>query len=254
MIRTPRLLRRKLSASSSTTLHHHLYSTSESQAATATATAKATMVRNRSSVIASGILLFRHHQYTTSALSTSINLHNPSLLRAPKVTFHRESLEVYDPSASLQQVEDGSAVLALIEAMNRKDVQLAIDKSDKALRKEWKFHTTALHRSGLLSKWSSLIKVRRVRVMMVVMLFWNGKGVMWWVVRIVLLRRYGWIVHANERTQWLHNVWNVHHIIQKQASSSIQILIAISIFKRPCPILCTFLSLFVFIHPFIQYA
>eukprot|EP01083_Nonionella_stella_P028368 78117_1 len=69
-----------------------------------------TMVRSRSSrsrVIASGILLLQHpctRTYTStvsvSALSTSINLHNPSLLRAPAVTFHRESLEVYDPSAS----------------------------------------------------------------------------------------------------------------------------------------------------------
>uniref|UniRef100_A0A7S3Q3D3 Succinate-semialdehyde dehydrogenase, mitochondrial n=1 Tax=Chaetoceros debilis TaxID=122233 RepID=A0A7S3Q3D3_9STRA len=127
------------------------------------------MVRSRSSrsrVIASGILLLQHTRTYTStstayvsvdALSTSINLHNPSLLRAPAVTFHRESLEVYDPSASQQQVEDGSAVLALVEAMNRKDVTLAIDKSNAAL-KQWKFHTTALHRSGLLSKWSSLIK------------------------------------------------------------------------------------------------
>ena len=91
-----------------------------------------------------------------SGLTTSIHLKDPTLLRVPEVTFHRESLQVFDPAATNKQINDGSAVIALVEAMDRTDAKKAIDKSAEALEK-WKFKTTGLERSQMLSRWSELI-------------------------------------------------------------------------------------------------
>ena len=92
-----------------------------------------------------------------SGLTTSINLKNPDLLRAPSITFHRESLQVFDPAATIEEVKSGSAVIALVEVMDKVDAKKAIEKSSNALKK-WKSHTTATERSFLLSRWSELIK------------------------------------------------------------------------------------------------
>lgn len=92
----------------------------------------------------------------SSSLTTSINLRDPSLLRTPSVTFHRESLQVFDPAATTREIEDGSAVIALVEAMNRADAKKAIDVSSKAFD-HWRFRTTAMQRSKMLSRWSNLI-------------------------------------------------------------------------------------------------
>jgi len=92
----------------------------------------------------------------SSSLTTSINLRDPSLLRTPSVTFHRESLQVFDPAATNSDIKDGSAVVALVEVMNRADAKKAIDISSRAFKK-WRFQTTAIERSGMLSRWSTLI-------------------------------------------------------------------------------------------------
>jgi len=92
----------------------------------------------------------------SSSLTTSINLRDPTLLRTPSVTFHRESLEVFDPAATINDIEDGSAVVALVEVMNRADAKKAIDISSRAF-KTWRFQTTAAERSRMLSRWSTLI-------------------------------------------------------------------------------------------------
>lgn len=91
-----------------------------------------------------------------SSLTTSINLKDPTLLRAPSVTFHRESLQVFDPAASEREINDGSAVIALVEAMDRKDAKKSIQKASDAFAK-FRFQTTALDRSAMLTKWSNLI-------------------------------------------------------------------------------------------------
>lgn len=93
---------------------------------------------------------------TVSSLTTSISLKDPTLLRAKFLHRHRESLEVLDPSATSSEVEDGSAVIALVEVMDRDDAKKAIEASSKALN-IWKFHTTALERSKMLNRLSSLI-------------------------------------------------------------------------------------------------
>jgi len=92
-----------------------------------------------------------------SSLTTFINLKDPTLLRAKFLSSrHGESLEVLDPSASISDLEDGTAVIALVESMDRNDAKKAIDISSKALNK-WKFHTTAMERSKMLSRLSQLI-------------------------------------------------------------------------------------------------
>eukprot|EP00979_Chaetoceros_neogracilis_P003783 scaffold656_cov271-Chaetoceros_neogracile.AAC.93 len=83
----------------------------------------------------------------SSSLTTSINLRDPSLLRTPSVTFHRESLQVFDPAATNSDIKDGSAVVALVEVMNRADAKKAIDISSRAFKK-WRFQTTAIERSA----------------------------------------------------------------------------------------------------------
>lgn len=92
----------------------------------------------------------------SSALTTSINLKDPSLLRAPAITFHRESLEVYDPSSSKEDIENGSAVIGLVEVMDRNDARKAIERSKEAFEK-WKSKTTGMERSIMLAKWSHLM-------------------------------------------------------------------------------------------------
>lgn len=92
-----------------------------------------------------------------SGLSINFKLHDPSLLRLPSLEEKRHSFEVYDPAASFQQIDNGSAVIALLDVQNRKDANKAIKNSAKAFHK-WSQKTTGLHRSKLLSRWSDLIK------------------------------------------------------------------------------------------------
>lgn len=91
-----------------------------------------------------------------SSLTTFINLKDPLLLRGKFLSRHRESIQVVDPSATLSDIEDGTAVIALVEAMDRSDAKKSIEMSSKALNK-WKFHTTALERSKMLNRLSMLI-------------------------------------------------------------------------------------------------
>jgi len=95
-----------------------------------------------------------------SGLSTNIKLHDPTLLRAPGSLFdsgRKLTFEVYNPAASQQQIEDGSAVIALIDAHNRLDANKIIKDSAKAFPK-WGRQTTGSYRSKLLMKWSELIQ------------------------------------------------------------------------------------------------
>jgi hypothetical protein len=110
-----------------------------------------------------------------SSLTTFINLKDPLLLRGKFLPRHRESIQVVDPSATLSDIEDGTAVIALVEAMDRSDAKKSIEMSSKALNK-WKFHTTALERSKMLSRLSMLITesaddIGKILVMDV--LFWR---------------------------------------------------------------------------------
>ena len=116
--------------------------------------AKRTMrVTQKKSTLAFMAFSFRK----VSSLTTSIHLRDSNLLRAPVVSFHRESLEVFDPAASIEDHEDGSAVIGLVEVMNRNDAKKAIKKSHDALE-HWKFHTTAAARSQMLLEWSRLLR------------------------------------------------------------------------------------------------
>ena len=92
---------------------------------------------------------------TASSRLTSI-LDDPSLITTsdspPSQTF-----DVVDPGASEAQFADGTAVIAHVRRMGREDTKAAIDRAHNALP-DWRDKTTAAHRSGILSKWSSLIK------------------------------------------------------------------------------------------------
>lgn len=67
------------------------------------------------------------------------------------------TFDVVDPGASTRQDNDGSDIIAKIRCMGRTDTKQAIDRASNALA-GWKDGTTALQRSGILTKWSSLIK------------------------------------------------------------------------------------------------
>ena len=91
-----------------------------------------------------------------SALTHNIHLKDPSLLSSPAVNFHRESLQVFDPAATHKDIEDGSAVIALVEVSDRMDAKKMIDKASFALPK-WK-HLSGFERSKKISRWSELVK------------------------------------------------------------------------------------------------
>ena len=99
-----------------------------------------------------------------AAFSTYASPAITSLLKDPtilgdlgSVSSGVETFDVIDPGASPQQFNDGSAIIAKVhQRMGREDTKKAIDRASAALGK-WKDGTTALHRSNVLSKWSSLI-------------------------------------------------------------------------------------------------
>jgi len=72
------------------------------------------------------------------------------------ITAGDATFDVVDPGASAKQFEEGSAVIAQVRRMGREDTRQAIDRASTALS-GWK-GTTALHRSGIISKFSALIK------------------------------------------------------------------------------------------------
>jgi len=82
-------------------------------------------------------------------------LDDPSLITGDSIP--SQTFEVIDPGASATQFEDGTAVIAHVRRMGRDDTKAAINRAYMALP-EWKDKTTAAHRSGILSKWSSMIK------------------------------------------------------------------------------------------------
>ncbi|KAK1745348.1 succinate-semialdehyde dehydrogenase [Skeletonema marinoi] len=91
---------------------------------------------------------------TATSRLTSI-LNDPSLITCdspPSQTF-----DVIDPGASAAQFKDGSAVIAHVRRMGRDDAKDAINRAHIALP-DWRDKTTAAYRSGILTKWSSLIK------------------------------------------------------------------------------------------------
>ena len=92
---------------------------------------------------------------TATSRVTSV-LKDPTLISGD-YTSGTETFDVIDPGATNAQFEDGSAVIAHVRRMGRDDTKAAIDRAHKALPL-WRDKTTAVYRSGILSKWSSLIK------------------------------------------------------------------------------------------------
>ncbi len=91
---------------------------------------------------------------TATSRVTSI-LDDPSLITGDATS--SQTFDVIDPGASATQFEDGTAVIAHVRRMGRDDTKAAINRAHMALP-DWRDKTTAAHRSGILSKWSSLIK------------------------------------------------------------------------------------------------
>lgn len=91
--------------------------------------------------------------FSTAAPRLASLLQDPSLLGSGAGA---DAFDVMDPGASTQQVDDGSAIIAQVQRMGRDETKRAIDRAHAALG-GWKDGTTALHRSGILSKWSALI-------------------------------------------------------------------------------------------------
>ena len=102
--------------------------------------------------------------FTATSAITSL-LKDPTLLGNDNSNSNASStnvdtlntFDVVDPGASTRQVNDGSVIIAKIRRMGRTDTKQAIDRASTALV-GWKDGTTALQRSGILTKWSSLIK------------------------------------------------------------------------------------------------
>eukprot|EP00585_Thalassiosira_rotula_P010863 CAMPEP_0196138816 /NCGR_PEP_ID=MMETSP0910-20130528/6320_1 /TAXON_ID=49265 /ORGANISM="Thalassiosira rotula, Strain GSO102" /LENGTH=538 /DNA_ID=CAMNT_0041399471 /DNA_START=349 /DNA_END=1962 /DNA_ORIENTATION=+ len=93
----------------------------------------------------------------TSMLSDPSLLGNGIPITKTGVDADYGTFDVLDPGASSDQLDDGSAVIAQVRRMGRDDTKQAIERANTALS-GWKDGTTAMHRSDILSKWSSLIK------------------------------------------------------------------------------------------------
>mmetsp|Transcript_33027 Transcript_33027/g.38460 ORF Transcript_33027/g.38460 Transcript_33027/m.38460 type:complete len:542 (-) Transcript_33027:126-1751(-) len=97
------------------------------------------------------------------SVTTNIKLHNPWLLRISDTdeksskTSSGHLLEVLNPAASSDEVEDGSAVIAFLPSKSRHDAVTAIETSATAFKK-WSTKTTGMQRSKMLIKWAELIK------------------------------------------------------------------------------------------------
>lgn len=94
--------------------------------------------------------------FSTATPAVISMLSDPSLL-GEGVMAGAATFDVGNPGASPKQVNDGSAIIAQVRRMGREDTKQAIDRASAALS-GWKDGTTALHRSGILSKWSALVK------------------------------------------------------------------------------------------------
>lgn len=90
----------------------------------------------------------------TPALTSLLS--DPTLLGDGVVT-GADTFDVVDPGASRGQFDDGSATVARVRRMGREDTRAAIDRARAALP-GWRDGATAQHRSGVLSRWSALIK------------------------------------------------------------------------------------------------
>ncbi len=93
--------------------------------------------------------------FSTATPAITSLLNDPSILG--EHVSGTDTFNVIDPGASASQFDDGSAIIAQVKRMGREDTKDAIDRAHAALP-GWKDGTTALHRSNILSKWSSLIK------------------------------------------------------------------------------------------------
>jgi len=95
--------------------------------------------------------------FSSSHYPVASALKDPSLLGDLTVSDVDTAFDVIDPGASAGELSDGSAVIGRVGLMGRDDAKAAINKASMAL-KGWRDGTTALQRSSILSKWSSLIK------------------------------------------------------------------------------------------------
>jgi len=101
-----------------------------------------------------------NHAVAFSAITTPAiisMLSDPSLLDYGSSPGSANTFAVVNPGASPQQHNDGSAIIVQVKLMGRDDTRQAIDRASAALP-GWKDGTTASYRSGILSKWSQLIK------------------------------------------------------------------------------------------------
>merc|ERR1712238_44172 len=97
---------------------------------------------------------------TTNVPYSAISLVNSSLLSIHS-SFHSKnnlgSFNVYNPASTLDDLDNGSAVIAKVKRMDEEDTKDAIDRSALALT-SWRDNTTGMHRSQILNQWSQLIK------------------------------------------------------------------------------------------------
>ena len=108
------------------------------------------------------------HIRTVAAFSTQLSqlppiqqLKNPNLIPQEgfdtSTTTQTKRFHVFDPAATLNDIKDGTSIIATIDSMNQDDARVCIEKSAEALPM-WRDQTTGLKRSQILSKWSELIR------------------------------------------------------------------------------------------------
>ena len=64
---------------------------------------------------------------------------------------------MFNPSATLDEIDDGLAIIAHLESMDPEDANVAIDQQESALV-DWRDHTTGSKRGEILQCWDDLIR------------------------------------------------------------------------------------------------
>lgn len=105
--------------------------------------------------LASKMMSGRVAAFSTATSELASRLSDPTLLGEGANTF--DTFDVVDPGASAEAFNGGRAIIAHVRRMGREDTKQAIDRASAALI-GWRDGTTALQRSGIISKWSQLIK------------------------------------------------------------------------------------------------
>jgi succinate-semialdehyde dehydrogenase/glutarate-semialdehyde dehydrogenase len=115
------------------------------------------------------------HCTMSTLCSTFFSLDDPTLLptTTTEIQPQRHEFPVLNPAATEREIENGQAVIAMVESMDRNHVKSRIEESASALS-SWRDETTGLARSRILQQLSHLL-IRNKKDLAKIMTLESGK-------------------------------------------------------------------------------